>query len=137
MDTLKSIFVKSSSDIDVTDITQEVREFVRSTQCENGAVLVFVNGSTASISTIEYEPGLIRDIKENLKRLFPPNANYHHHKTWNDGNGYSHIMATLMKPSITVPVINAEPILGTWQQIILLDFDNKAKRREIILKLLK
>ena len=126
----------TDSSINVIDITGDVAGFVAESGCREGAVLVFVNGSTASVSTIEYEPGLRKDIVEALQRLFPPGKEYHHHLTWNDGNGYSHIMATFMKPSITVPIRAGRLVLGTWQQIILLDFDNKPRRREVILQCL-
>lgn len=127
---------KTTSDIDVIDITSDAQEFVSTNGIKDGALLVFTNGSTASVSTIEYEPGLVKDIKIALKKLFPPDIDYYHHQTWNDGNGYSHVMSTIMKPSITVPIIDGRLTLGTWQQIILLDFDNKNRRREVILKLL-
>jgi len=136
MENCISIFKETSASIDIINITDEVVDFVNKINCKSGAMLVFINGSTASVSTIEYEPGLIKDIKSALTTLFPPNKNYEHHKTWNDGNGYSHIMATFMKPSITIPIKNGKLILGTWQQIILLDFDNKPRKREVILKIL-
>jgi secondary thiamine-phosphate synthase enzyme len=136
METIKSFFYKTTSSIDIIDITRDIQDFVRNSEADEGAILVFVNGSTASVSTIEYEPGLITDIKETLLSLFPREKAYKHNLTWNDGNGYSHIMATFMKPSILVPFVNKEPILGTWQQIILLDFDNKPRKREIIVKIL-
>ena len=110
--------------------------FVTRSGCREGALLVFVNGSTASVSTIEYEPGLVQDITDALSRLFPPGQDYAHHKTWNDGNGYAHIMATVMKPSVTVPIRNTQLVLGTWQQIILMDFDNKPRQREVVLQVL-
>ena len=131
-----SVFLKTDSSINVFDITNEAQAFVDSVGCEDGALLVHINGSTASVSTIEHEPGLVKDIQEALKKLFPPDAHYHHHLTWNDGNGYSHIMATFMKPSITVPIIDGRLALGTWQQIIVLDFDNKPRRREVVLQCL-
>ena len=136
MKTHQSLYFKTTPAIDVINITEEVSFFVKEIGTSDAAILIFINGSTASVSTIEYEPGLIKDIKESLKKLFPPGDDYHHHQTWHDGNGYSHIMATFMKPSIIVPVISGKLTLGTWQQIILLDFDNKPRQREVILKLI-
>jgi secondary thiamine-phosphate synthase enzyme len=127
----KEFNYNTTSDIDVINITDDVKNFVSSSKVKEGMVLIHVDGSTASISTIEYEPGLIIDIKEALLKLFPKNHDYKHHETWNDGNGYSHIMATFLKPSITVPVINGKLKLGTWQQIILMDFDNKPRKRNL------
>ena len=131
-----SLYLNTTAKIDVIDITDKARSFVDSLRCREGALVVHINGSTASVSTIEYEPGLIKDITEALMRLFPPTADYHHHLTWNDGNGYSHVMATFMKPSITVPIIDGQLALGTWQQIIVLDFDNNPRRRHVILQCL-
>jgi secondary thiamine-phosphate synthase enzyme len=136
MRTYKTISLESTTDIDIFDITSECNSFVNQSKIKNGALIVYINGSTASVSTIEYEPGLVKDIKNCLKRLFPPTDHYYHHETWNDGNGYSHIMATIMKPSITIPIIEGNLALGTWQQIITLDFDNKPRSRDVILKLL-
>ena len=136
MNTRGSLLFETDSTINVIDITGEARAFVRRSGCREGALLVFVNGSTASVSTIEYEPGLVRDITEALTRLFPPEQDYHHHQAWHDGNGYSHVMATLMKPSITIPIVEGDLLLGTWQQIVVLDFDNKPRRRQVILQCL-
>jgi secondary thiamine-phosphate synthase enzyme len=137
MRTHTSLRLDTDAKITIFDITDKARAFVESLGCTDGALVVHINGSTASVSTIEYEPGLIKDITEALVKLFPPDADYHHHLTWNDGNGYSHVMATFMKPSITVPIIDGRLALGTWQQIIVLDFDNKPRRREVILQYLR
>jgi secondary thiamine-phosphate synthase enzyme len=131
-----SLYLDTDTKINVIDITDKARSFVESLRCAEGALVIHINGSTASVSTIEYEPGLIKDITEALVKLFPPTDDYHHHLTWNDGNGYSHVMATVMKPSITIPIIEGNLALGTWQQIIVLDFDNKPRRRQVILQCL-
>jgi secondary thiamine-phosphate synthase enzyme len=133
---LKELIYKTTTDIDVIDITGDIENFIGNTNHPKNAVIVHINGSTASVSTIEYEPGLVYDIKEALLSLFPREKNYKHHETWNDGNGYSHVMATIMKPSIVVPIEKNKLVLGTWQQIILMDFDNKPRKRSVILKLL-
>jgi len=132
----KKIYLKTNEEINVINLTNEVENFIAKSALTDGAVIVHVTGSTASVSTIEYEPGLIKDIKKNLLKLFPKDNHYHHHETWNDGNGYSHIMATIMKPSIIVPILKGRLALGTWQQIILMDFDNKPRNREVLLKII-
>ena len=99
-----------------------------------GQVLVFINGSTAAISTIEYEPGLLKDIPETLDKIAPMNTSYHHDDTWHDGNGYAHVRSALMGSSFTVPVVEGKLVLGTWQQIILLDFDNGPRNRNVTLQ---
>ena len=104
---------------DIIDITAAVQRFVIDSGLKDGALLIFVPGSTAAISTIEYEPGLIQDLPERMEKIAPIKDRYHHDDTWHDGNGYAHIRSTLMGPSFTVPVINGRLNLGTWQQIIL------------------
>jgi secondary thiamine-phosphate synthase enzyme len=92
-------------------------------------------GATAGISTVEYEPGLVQDLEELFNRLVPPTLDYHHEETWHDGNGFSHVRASLLKPSLTVPLINGRLRLGTWQQIVLIDFDNKSREREVAIQI--
>jgi secondary thiamine-phosphate synthase enzyme len=100
----------------------------------NGQLLIVINGSTAAISTIEYEPGLLRDLPEMMEKIAPMNRRYHHDDTWHDGNGYAHLRSTLTGTSFTVPVIEGQVVLGTWQQIILIDFDNTARHRSVVLQ---
>ena len=119
---------------DIINITNDVREFVNKNHLKEGQLLVFVDGSTAAISTVEYEPGLMRDIPEALEKIAPMNTRYHHDDTWHDGNGYAHVRSTLMGTSFAVPVENGHLVLGTWQQIILLDFDNRPRNRNIVLQ---
>ena len=121
---------------DVIDITKKVEEVVGESKIDDGVAIVFVVGSTAAITAIEYEPGLVKDIKEALEKIAPMNNNYHHEEAWHDGNGYAHIRATLMKPSLSVPIEKGKLCLGTWQQIVLIDFDNKPREREIIVKII-
>lgn len=117
---------------DMHDLTADVASFVRSSKIANGTVTVFVVGSTAAIGTIEFEPSLQRDLPEGLNRLMPASRAYGHEQAWNDGNGHSHLQATMLGPSITVPVENGAPVLGTWQQIFLLECDVRERRREVV-----
>ena len=128
------ITVHSKGFTDIIDLTDDVRSFVQQNQFKEGQLLVFVNGSTAAISTVEYEPGLLQDIPALLEKLIPVGQRYKHDDTWHDGNGYAHLRSTIIGTSFTVPVINGQLQLGTWQQIILLDFDNKARTRNIVLQ---
>jgi len=122
---------------DVINITDRVTKIIKDSGIKNGIVTLFVVGSTATITTIEYEPGLVEDIKNALEKIAPIKGEYQHEKAWHDGNGYAHIRASLMKPSLAVPFENCKLSLGTWQQIILIDFDNKPRDRKIIVKIIK
>jgi secondary thiamine-phosphate synthase enzyme len=117
---------------DMHDISQDVFRIVGSSQITTGIVNVHVVGSTAAIATIEFEPGLQRDLPEILDKLMPPGRHYGHEQAWHDGNAHSHLQATTLGPSLSVPVGGGAPILGTWQQIILLECDVKARQREIV-----
>lgn len=117
---------------EMVDITDNVRGIVQGSEIMNGQVLIFVPGATGALSTIEYEPGLIKDFPELMERIIPEKKYYHHNETWHDGNGHSHLRATLVGPSLTVPFENQRLLLGTWQQIIFLEFDNKPHRRKIV-----
>lgn len=114
------------------DITDAVAGIIRESEIECGTVNVFNVGSTGAIGTIEFEPGLERDYPEMLDRLMPPSRDYGHEQAWHDGNGHSHLQATTVGPSITVPVAGGSPVLGTWQQIFHLECDIKPRRREIV-----
>jgi secondary thiamine-phosphate synthase enzyme len=119
---------------DIINITDDVREFIEKNKLREGQLLVFINGSTAAISSIEYEPGLLRDFPELMEKIAPMNERYHHDDTWHDGNGYAHLRSTLIGPSFTVPVLDGKLVLGTWQQIILIDFDNRSRHRVVTLQ---
>jgi secondary thiamine-phosphate synthase enzyme len=121
---------------DIIDITAKVKEHIRREKVQSGLASLFVNGSTAALTTIEYEPGLIQDLKEFVEKHIPSNRRYHHDDRWNDDNGFSHLRASLFGPSLTIPIENSQPCLGTWQQVILLDFDNRPRTREIIVQLI-
>ena len=114
---------------DIVDISRQVRSAVAASGVTEGVAHLFVKGSTAALSTIEFEPGAVRDLKEALERIAPMDARYHHNERWGDGNGFAHLRAALMKPSLSVPIEGGQLQLGTWQQVILLDFDNRSRKR--------
>ena len=123
---------KTGADTDIIDITADVARQVGASGLSNGQVLVFVPGSTAAITTIEYESGVVRDLKEAIERLAPAGIPYRHDARWGDGNGYAHVRAALLGPSLSVPLIDGRLVLGTWQQIVLIDFDNEPRDRKIL-----
>lgn len=120
---------------DTRDITSRVSEAVRTSPIANGILTVSTPGSTAGITTIEYEPGVVQDLKDAIERLAPKDIDYRHNMRWGDGNGFSHVRAALLGPSISLPVIDGEPSLGTWQQIVLVDFDNRSRERTVIVQI--
>lgn len=120
---------------DIINITGQVEEAANKSKISNGLVTIFVPGSTGSITTIEFEDGVIEDLKEAIERIAPSNQPYHHDARWGDGNGFSHVRAALLKPGITVPLIDGQMTLGTWQQIVFIDFDNKARSRKIVVQI--
>jgi secondary thiamine-phosphate synthase enzyme len=132
----KKLSEKTSGFCDIIDITAKVREPIEKEKVERGLATLFVSGSTAALTTIEYEPGLVQDLKEFVETLIPSNRRYHHDDRWGDDNGFSHLRASLFGPSLTVPIENGSLLLGTWQQIVLLDFDNRPRTREIIVQLI-
>ena len=127
----KEIEVTSKGFSDILEITGAVARVVEEAKVENGIVNVSVIGSTASVSTIEYEPALVEDVKEQLEKLIPHTLASRHSATWGDDNGFSHIRATLMGPSMTLPVADRRIVLGTWQQIVVIDHDNRPRQRRI------
>ncbi|MBU1006079.1 MAG: secondary thiamine-phosphate synthase enzyme YjbQ [Candidatus Omnitrophica bacterium] len=131
----KKIKLKTKGNTDIINITPQVAEAVSSSGVTSGIVAVFVIGSTAGITTIEYEPGLVRDLKDYFEKIAPVSGEYEHNLRWHDGNGYAHVRASSVGQSISVPLIDGEMPLGTWQQVILIDFDNKARAREIIVQI--
>ena len=132
----KKLIEKTQGHCDIIDITARVQQEIQKENFQNGLATLFVSGSTASLTTIEYEPGLIQDLKEFLEKLIPSNRKYHHDDRWGDNNGFSHLRASLLGPSLQVPIENGRLLLGTWQQIVLLDFDNRPRTREIRLQLI-
>jgi secondary thiamine-phosphate synthase enzyme len=130
----KKITEKTAGFCDVIDITAKVREYLEKEKIQNGLATLFVSGSTAALTTIEHEPGLIQDLKEFVERYIPSDRRYHHDDRWGDDNGFSHVRASLFGPSLAIPIENGRLCLGTWQQIVLLDFDNCARTREITIQ---
>lgn len=131
----ETIRVSTKGNPDLIDITDKVARHLKTSQLKKGLVTVFVVGSTAAITTFEYESGLIQDVSDLYDKLIPQNKHYHHDDTWGDANGFSHLRASLQGPSLTVPFENGELLLGTWQQIVLAEFDNRARERKIIVQI--
>ena len=124
--------LKTKGDADIIDITEKVQANLEKSGLKEGTATVFVIGSTGGLSTVEYEPGLVADLKGLFDRVAPQGMEYQHELAWNDGNGHSHVRATLLGPSLSVPFEKGQLILGTWQQIIFIDFDNRARSRELV-----
>ena len=129
-----SFEVKSWGKTDIIEITSQVQSIIDENNYSEGSALVFIGGSTAGITTIEYEPGLLKDYPTFFEKIVPSNEVYKHDETWHDGNGYSHIRAALQGASFTVPFVQGKLMLGTWQQIVLIDFDNRSRSRKVIVQ---
>ncbi len=132
----EQISISTRGNSEVLDITEKVTSLLSRHEMKEGNVTVFVVGSTASITTTEFEPGLRKDIPEALERIASQGIRYHHDDTWHDGNGHSHVRAALMGCSLTIPFVNGELMLGTWQQIVLVDHDNRARQRTVVVQLI-
>ncbi|RMF29368.1 MAG: YjbQ family protein [Candidatus Nitrosothermus koennekii] len=132
----KRVRVRTKGEGDMVDITEYVSNAVRESKLKDGIVTIFIAGSTAAVTTIEYEPGLLKDFPAMLERIAPRNINYEHEKMWHDGNGHSHVRASLIGPSLTVPFTDNMLILGTWQQIVLVELDIRARERTIIMQII-
>src|SRR4030042_2863101 len=117
---------------DILDITHQVDAATDRSGIKNGLVTVFCPGSTGSVTTIEHETGVLRDLQKEIEKIAPSNIPYEHDKRWGDGNGFSHVRAALMKPSLTIPLMQGKLTLGTWQQIVFIDFDNRKRNRNIL-----
>jgi secondary thiamine-phosphate synthase enzyme len=127
--------LETSGGVELHDITAEVSQVVRRAGMTEGVVVVHVSGSTGALTTIEYEPGLLEDLAHALERLAPRDAHYAHDARWGDGNGHSHVRASLIGPSISVPVHGGSPILGTWQQMVFVELDNRPRSRRLVVQL--
>lgn len=132
----KVVQLRSSKENDIIDVTKQTSDALRESGLNNGIINVFVAGSTAAITTIEYEPGLRHDFPKMLSRIAPEDIQYRHDETWHDGNGHSHVRASLVGPSLTVPFSNGVLILGTWQQIVMLEMDTKPRERVLTIQIL-
>ena len=133
---IKTIRINTKGNCDMIDITDRVAIEISGSDIRDGLATIFITGSTAGITTIEYEGGVLTDFKDMWERNVPSNIAYQHDQRWGDGNGYSHVRASLQGPSLVVPFTNKKMMLGTWQQIVVVDFDNRARSREIVLQLL-
>ena len=133
----KMIKVRTKGNCDIVNITEQVGQIVAEAEIDSGAVIVFNVGSTAGITTTEYEPGLVNyDLAAAFEKIAPQNGRYEHEQTWHDDNGHSHVRASLLGPSLTVPVIEGKMTLGTWQQIVLVDFDTRARTRNVVCQII-
>ncbi len=131
-----TIYLETKGFGDTIDITQKVKMIAKDSSIEVGLVTVFCPGSTGTITTIEFESGVIRDLKNALERIVPSDITYEHDNRWGDGNGFSHVRAALMKPSLSIPIIKGALTLGTWQQIVFIDFDNRKRQRNLIIQVM-
>ncbi|MCX5895216.1 MAG: secondary thiamine-phosphate synthase enzyme YjbQ [Proteobacteria bacterium] len=130
-----TIQVKTTGNSDIINISPQVEKIVSRHPILNGLVLLFIAGSTAALTTIEFERGVVEDLRRAIERIAPQNMSYEHDARWGDGNGYAHVRAALLGPSLAVPLKDGNIVLGTWQQIVLCDFDNRPRTREIVVQL--
>jgi secondary thiamine-phosphate synthase enzyme len=131
----QEIRFRTRNEGEILDITEKTQKIVESSKLKNGVVTLFVPGSTAALTTIEYEPGLLADLPKALERLAPKNGNYEHENQWHDGNGHSHIRASIIGPDITLPFLDKKLTLGTWQQIVFIELDTRPRDRTVIVQL--
>ena len=131
----KTLKVNSKGENDIIDITQQTETAIQESYIKDGVVTLFVSGSTGALTTIEYEPGLLEDFPKMLERVAPNDIEYGHEKMWHDGNGHSHVKASLVGPSLTVPFKDKKLLLGTWQQIVFLELDTRSRNRNLILQI--
>ncbi len=132
----KTIHVETKGEDDMIDITEEISSTIKSSKIQDGFVTVFVVGSTAAVTTIEYELGLRQDFPKMLGRVAPRNLEYEHQKTWHDGNGHSHVRASLVGPSLTIPIKDGNMTLGTWQQVVIVEMDIRHRHRNVVLQII-
>ena len=131
-----TIKLQTKGEGDMIDMTSQLSNTVKESKIKNGTVTIFVPGSTAAVTTIEYESGLIHDFPEMLSRIVPKDLEYEHDNTWHDGNGHSHVRSSLIGPNITIPIIHGKLTLGTWQQVVLLEMDTRSRYRTVILQIM-
>lgn len=130
------LIIDTQGNPDLIDITEKIKDALETSGLKNGNLTVFVVGSTAGITTLEYEPGLIKDTQELFEKLIPKNKHYAHDQTWGDANGFSHLRAALQGPSLNIPFDNGKLVLGIWQQVVLTEFDNRPRQRQVILQII-
>ncbi len=132
----KRISLSTRGECDIIDITPQIEQQLAEAGISNGVVTAFVSGSTAGVTTIEFEPGLVSDLKSMWQRIIPKGIPYDHDRRWGDGNGYSHVRASLLGASLVVPFTDKRLLLGTWQQVVLVDFDNRPRSRQVVLQIM-
>ena len=132
----ENFVIHTMGNTDIINITKHVQNCVYKHELKDALVCVSIQGSTSAVTTIEYEEGLVRDLREALDKIAPSGANYHHDEIWHDGNGYAHVRAAIMGSSLTIPLIDGALQLGTWQQVVLIDFDNKARTRNVYIQII-
>jgi len=132
----QAVSFETGGDGTIVDLTPLIKTAVGKSAIRSGTVTVFVPGATGGVTTIEHEPDLLRDVPELMEKLVPSDRSYHHDETWHDGNGFSHLRAALIGPDLIVPFAEKKLLLGTWQQVVFLDFDNRPRRREIIFQIM-
>jgi len=132
----RELKLSSDGELNIINITDRIDDIVRETNVRNGACMIFTRSSTSTVTVMEFEPGLVEDIKSALERLFPKNIPYEHEKKWHDGNGHSHVRATIMKPDLYIPILNGSLALGTWQQIVFIELDIRARERSVIVQVI-
>jgi len=133
---LREFQVSTKGFCDIVDISDHVRNAIGDSGVSDGLAVISVAGSTASVTTIEFEPGVVEDLKVAIERMAPSGIEYRHDQRWGDGNGFAHVRAAMIGASFTVPVSGGSPVLGTWQQVVLLDFDNRPRRRSVFVQVL-
>ena len=119
---------------DIIDLTPQILDVLTRSKIKDGLITVFCPGSTGSVTTIEYESGVLRDLRQAIEKIVPSNISYEHDKRWGDGNGFSHVRAALMKPGLSIHLIKGKVTLGTWQQIVFIDFDNRGRKRDLVVQ---
>jgi secondary thiamine-phosphate synthase enzyme len=132
----RQLSINTRGECDILDVTEGVAEAVAESSLENGVVTIFVPGSTGALTTIEYEPGLLKDLPSVLERVAPKRLEYEHERRWHDGNGHSHVRASIIGPCLTVPFVNGRLTLGTWQQIVFLELDVHNRSRQLVLQIM-
>jgi secondary thiamine-phosphate synthase enzyme len=131
----QELMMETTAETDILDLTPQVSRIVSGGAVDTGEVLLFVPGSTAALTTIEYEPGVVEDLRRAIERIAPRGISYDHDRAWGDGNGYAHVRAALLGPSLVIPFQGRRLLLGTWQQVVLLDFDNRPRTRRILVRI--
>ena len=122
----------TNGEVDIIDITADVQDLVSKSKIKDGIVCIFVPGSTGTVTSIEYEPGLMKDLSKALEKIAPKDVYYNHHETWHDDNGHSHVRASVMGPSTTFPIRNGKLIHGTWQQVVFVELDTRSRNRKLV-----